>query len=125
MSAPDFKISFPDTKFLEKNFEKKILRKKFCAKMTTQTRSINGRSISNAAYFKLAFYTLLMALCPLGSFFWSRNFFKNNLAYEHMPASIRAAVVSVVVAHIVIGMFIYSAWQEDEADIEEVGKKKD
>ena len=55
-----------------------------------------------------------MAIAPLGSFFYSRDYFQQVQNFELMPASMRAAGVAVVVAHLVIGLFIYMAWQEDE-----------
>ena len=61
----------------------------------------------------------LMAIAPLGSFFYTRNYFQESQDFELMPASMRAAGVAVVVAHLVIGLFIYMAWQEDAKE----GKK--
>ena len=55
----------------------------------------------------------MMAIAPLGSFFYSRDYFQQVQNFDLMPASMRAAGVAVVVAHVVIGLFIYMAWQED------------
>merc|ERR1712176_160544 len=89
-------------------------------KMSTD-RSINGRTISNSAYFKLGFYTLLMMTCPLIAFFYVRNYFRNN-DLDLLVSNIRGAIAAVAIAHGVIFMFVYSAWQEDK---EVIAKKKD
>lgn len=89
----------------------------------TENRAINNQTISRNTYIKLGFYTILMAVCPLLSFFLSRHYLQYSIGYDHLAASIRAAGVAVVFAHIVIGMFIYSAWKEDPEEIIQTKKK--
>jgi hypothetical protein len=42
---------------------------------------------------------------------------------DDFDSSIHAAVVAVVVVHMVIGLYVYRAWQEEKADILEAASK--
>ncbi len=43
---------------------------------------------------------------------------------DDFDSSIHAAVAAVVVVHLVIGLYVYRAWQEEKADILEAESKK-
>jgi len=86
------------------------------AEINTLNSSIYGQSTSTSVYIKLAIFTALMALLPLGSFFISQQMFIDKYGYDHNQANIRSAIVAVIAAHIVIGLFVYVAWKEDSKD---------
>lgn len=75
---------------------------------------------------KLVFYSLAMIVFPLSSYFISNWVLGHGWTSEHW-ANIYAAIIAVLVVHVVLFSFVYQAYSEDTATerIELQGKKAD
>ncbi|BFZ14702.1 hypothetical protein BsWGS_17741 [Bradybaena similaris] len=59
-------------------------------------------------------FTLMMVFLPIFSYFFSKSvIFEGFFGMVHQSSYFYAAVVSIAVVHIILGMFIYVAWNED------------
>ncbi|OQR69103.1 vacuolar ATPase assembly integral membrane protein VMA21-like [Tropilaelaps mercedesae] len=61
----------------------------------------------------LLFFSLLMVVCPLSTFFFVRNTLV-RFDTDQLTASIAAAVCSVLAVHAVVAMFVYKAYHEKD-----------
>uniref|UniRef100_A0A1X7VFH9 Cytochrome c oxidase assembly factor 3 mitochondrial coiled-coil domain-containing protein n=1 Tax=Amphimedon queenslandica TaxID=400682 RepID=A0A1X7VFH9_AMPQE len=67
--------------------------------------------VSGTPFFNLLIYSLMMIVLPIGGFFSSKYFiFEVLLGYS--DGSVGAAIVAVILVHIVIGLYVYAAWKE-------------
>ena len=81
---------------------------------------------------KMLFFTLLMTIAPLGSFFLSKDYvFQGFFNVSYASSYTYAAIVAVIVVHIVLISFLFVAFREDipmkktalERSKESAGKK--
>ncbi|RDD46762.1 Vacuolar ATPase assembly integral membrane protein vma21 [Trichoplax sp. H2] len=64
---------------------------------------------------KLLFYSIAMITLPIGSYFLTKGYlFEAYMGIEN--GSIPAAIVTVVMVHVIIGFYIRSAWNEEVAE---------
>ncbi|CAH0560314.1 unnamed protein product [Brassicogethes aeneus] len=58
-------------------------------------------------------YSVFILLAPITSFFVSKYlFFEGILGLNNLPSNVWSAVISIVVLHIALGMYIYRAYFE-------------
>ncbi|KAK7482930.1 hypothetical protein BaRGS_00025830 [Batillaria attramentaria] len=64
---------------------------------------------------KMLFFTVLMVFLPIFSYFFSKAFiFEGFFGVVQANSYFYAAIVSIVVVHIILGCFIYVAFTEDD-----------
>lgn len=64
---------------------------------------------------KMLFFTICMVSLPIFSYFFSKAFiFEGLLGVVAGNSYFYAAIVSIVVVHIILGCFIYVAFTEDD-----------
>ena len=69
---------------------------------------------------KMLFFTVMMTVAPIGSFFLSREFlFDRVLHLSDSNTYIYSAGVAVIVVHVILIAFLYVAFRDDRS-----GKKK-
>lgn len=73
----------------------------------------------------LLFYSLMMITLPLVAFFATRNIVENYLGVISSSSYIYSTIVSVVVVHIVLGLFVYHAYNEKPGKQEYIESKLD
>lgn len=62
---------------------------------------------------RLLFYTFLMVTCPVSSYFASKRlFFEPLFGLDDDTSIVPAAITSIVVIHIILGLFVYAAFWE-------------
>ena len=66
---------------------------------------------------KMLFFTVMMTLAPIGSFFISKAYFFDILfnAADH-NTSIYSTIVAVVVVHVILVAFVYVAFRDDRGE---------
>ena len=75
----------------------------------------DGGALSHA-FKTLLMFSFLMLSAPIFSFFVSKHYiFEDIYGFESQAATIYAAVVAVVLVHVIVGLFIYVAWKESNA----------
>ena len=81
-----------------------------------------GRQYSETDVFRTAmFYVFLILFVPVAAFFSSRALlFDALLGMDTSTSTLYAAVVTVVVIHAVLGLYVMRAFREDKK-----GEKKD
>ena len=63
---------------------------------------------------KMLFFTVLMTVAPLGSFFFSKDYiFRGIFDVPNASSYTYAAIVAVIVVHIVLISFLFVAFRED------------
>ncbi|KAF8773561.1 Vacuolar ATPase assembly integral membrane like protein [Argiope bruennichi] len=62
----------------------------------------------------LLFYSALMVTLPVATFFLSQYAIENYLHTTNSRSYIYATASSVVVIHIILGIFVYYAYKEDK-----------
>lgn len=86
---------------------------------TTVEALVEQEEIANdkaiwTVFRKMLFFTMLMTLAPIASFFASKSFFFDVIFNsETHNTNIYAAVVAVLVVHVVLFAFIYVAFRDD------------
>ncbi|XP_071087126.1 vacuolar ATPase assembly integral membrane protein VMA21-like [Haliotis cracherodii] len=70
---------------------------------------------SNSKVMKtMIVFSIGMITCPIFSYFFSKSvIFEGVFGMPHESSYFYAAIVSIVVVHIILFMFIYVAWTED------------
>ncbi|KAK2157456.1 hypothetical protein LSH36_191g03070 [Paralvinella palmiformis] len=69
---------------------------------------------SSAVLCRLLFYSILMIVIPLVSYFVSKAFvFEVLLGMTSSNSYFYAAIVAIFTVHIILGLFVYVAWKED------------
>ena len=81
--------------------------------LVEQEDNANDRAIW-IVFRKMLFFTLLMTLAPIASFFVSKSYFFDVIFDNQIyNTNLYAAVVAVLVVHVVLGAFIYVAFRDD------------
>lgn len=81
--------------------------------LVEQEEAANDRAIWTV-FRKMLFFTLLMTLAPIASFFISKGYFFDILFdAQQYNTNIYAAVVAVLVVHVVLIAFLYVAFRDD------------
>lgn len=80
------------------------------ADLNTRMRMSTHASDGNTLKTLLTF-TLMMVTLPIMFYFLSKYIIEDILSMS--SASLYAAVVAVIIVHIVLGLFVYVAWNED------------
>lgn len=78
-----------------------------------RSQLLGNSDLSDGAVFKtVLFYSVLILLMPIGSFFATKMvFFEIILGQESsITTNIVSAIVAVVVLHLALGLFIYKAY---------------
>ncbi|TYZ59131.1 hypothetical protein PybrP1_000056 [[Pythium] brassicae (nom. inval.)] len=75
-----------------------------------QARAARNREHNTMVWRKLLFFTVLMGVLPIGAFFAVRSF----VGAGSRNADVYSGGVAVLVANIVIGLYVVSAWREDD-----------
>ncbi|XP_067663972.1 vacuolar ATPase assembly integral membrane protein VMA21-like isoform X2 [Haliotis asinina] len=77
--------------------------------------SIRMADNSNSKVMKtMIMFSIGMITCPIFSYFFSKSFiFEGVFGMPHESSYFYSAIVSIVVVHIILFMFIYVAWTED------------
>ena len=79
-------------------------------------RDNDGDGALSQAFRTLLLFSLLLLSAPIFSFFVSKHYvFEDIYGMETQTASIYAAVVAVVLVHVIVALFIYVAWKESNA----------
>ena len=73
----------------------------------------DGPIISTKTVVQMLFYTFLMVTVPISSYFLSKNYILEKYEYSENNSLIIAAVVAVCMVHVVLGLFVYAAYNED------------
>uniref|UniRef100_A0AAY4AJH3 Vacuolar ATPase assembly integral membrane protein VMA21 n=1 Tax=Denticeps clupeoides TaxID=299321 RepID=A0AAY4AJH3_9TELE len=61
----------------------------------------------------LLFFTIMMITLPIGLYFATKAYvFEGSLGYSSNDSYFYAAIVAVVAVHVVLGLFVYAAWNE-------------
>ncbi|KAJ7310455.1 hypothetical protein JRQ81_007374 [Phrynocephalus forsythii] len=61
----------------------------------------------------LLFFTALMIMLPIGLYFSSKTYiFEGIFGMSNRDSYFYAAIVAVVVVHLVLALFVYVAWNE-------------
>ncbi|KAI0209388.1 Vacuolar ATPase assembly integral membrane protein VMA21 [Lamellibrachia satsuma] len=69
---------------------------------------------TSSALKKLLFFSLLIIVAPISCYFCSKSFiFEWTLGMTSLNSYFYAAIVSIVVLHIVLAMFVYVAWSDN------------
>lgn len=68
--------------------------------------------ISRTAIFKVLLYAIIMAVVPISSYYWMKSALVSYMEFSEDNANIPSAVVAVIVVHIVLASFVYSAYTE-------------
>ncbi|XP_076467692.1 vacuolar ATPase assembly integral membrane protein vma21-like [Babylonia areolata] len=63
---------------------------------------------------KMLFFTVLMALLPILSYFFSKAVVFEGMMGMGSSSYFYAAIVAIVIVHIILGCFIYVAFTEDD-----------
>ncbi|KAK6165213.1 hypothetical protein SNE40_015902 [Patella caerulea] len=59
-------------------------------------------------------FSIAMCILPISSYFITKSFvFEGIFGMGHQNSYFYAAISSIVVVHIILGLFIYVAWTED------------
>lgn len=78
------------------------------SKLTEQQVYIPGSTL-----IRMLFYTLLMVTGPISSYYISKYvIFEGLLRLSEDASIVPSALTSIVVVHIVLGLFIYAAYTE-------------
>eukprot|EP00090_Calanus_glacialis_P026461 TRINITY_DN41671_c0_g1_i1.p1 TRINITY_DN41671_c0_g1~~TRINITY_DN41671_c0_g1_i1.p1 ORF type:complete len:112 (+),score=30.96 TRINITY_DN41671_c0_g1_i1:46-336(+) len=77
-----------------------------------RSQLIPGQQSDGAVFKTVLFYSVLILLLPIASFFGSKYvFFEGFLGQEAtIGTNIVSAVVAVIVLHLALGLFIYKAY---------------
>ncbi|KAL8607293.1 hypothetical protein ACOMHN_047624 [Nucella lapillus] len=62
---------------------------------------------------KMLFFTILMALLPILSYFFSKSFIFEGMLGMDSNSYFYAAITAIVVVHLILACFIYVAFTED------------
>ncbi|TKR78094.1 hypothetical protein L596_018956 [Steinernema carpocapsae] len=58
-------------------------------------------------------YSIVIILVPLGSMFFLKKFlFQDLLGYGHQDAMLYAAIIAVVLVHVVLGLWLVAAYND-------------
>lgn len=68
--------------------------------------------ISQTAIVKVFLYAIIMAVVPISSYYWMKSILVSYLEFSGDDANVPSAVVAVIVVHIVLVSFVYSAYTE-------------
>lgn len=80
----------------------------------------NQPESSGYTLIRMLFYTFLMVACPLSSYFASKNLLlKPVFRLDEDSSIVPAAIIAIVVVHVILGLFVYAAFHEKVA-----GKEK-
>ena len=75
----------------------------------------DGGALSKA-FMTLLIFSFLLLIGPILSFFVTKHYvFEAIYEMKDSTATIYAAIVAVVLVHVVVGLFIYVAWKESNA----------
>ncbi|XP_030637072.1 vacuolar ATPase assembly integral membrane protein vma21 [Chanos chanos] len=91
------------------NYDKSLLNA-----MPGTSPDFRGNDGSLLAVLKtLLFFTILMVTLPIGLYFATKTYlFEASLGYSSNDSYFYAAIVAVVVVHMVLALFVYVAWNE-------------
>lgn len=67
----------------------------------------------------LLFYTVLMVTMPVTMYFVSNRFFINTFNMKSSDSYIYAAAVAVVTVHIILALFVYKAYKEEDVPVKQ------
>uniref|UniRef100_A0A914WSJ1 Vacuolar ATPase assembly integral membrane protein VMA21 homolog n=1 Tax=Plectus sambesii TaxID=2011161 RepID=A0A914WSJ1_9BILA len=69
---------------------------------------------TQTAVKRLVIYSLVIIVVPLLSMFLLKLFlFEGIFGYSSQDSILYAAIIAVVIVHIVLGFFVYAAWKEE------------
>ncbi|XP_062392504.1 vacuolar ATPase assembly integral membrane protein vma21 [Sardina pilchardus] len=88
------------------------------------TTDVRGNEASLLAVLKtLLFFTIMMITLPIGLYFATKAWvFQGSLGYSSNDSFFYAAIVAVVAVHVILGFFVYVAWNEGSTQ-SRVGKQ--
>jgi len=73
------------------------------------------RRAEGSAMKAMLVFTIMMVILPIFSYFASKSIiFEGLLGMATTSSYFYAAVVAIAVVHVILGMFIYVAWTEEE-----------
>merc|ERR1719295_989562 len=77
-----------------------------------RTQLMGGNQSDGAVFKTVLFYSVLILLLPIGSFFVTKSIIFETLLGQQstIGTNIVAAVVAVIVLHLALGLFIYKAY---------------
>lgn len=82
-------------------------------KIQSQMEKYKDQSpISRTAIFKVLLYAIIMAIVPVSSYYWVKSALVSYMEFSEDSANIPSAVVAIIVVHIVLASFVYSAYTE-------------
>jgi NADH:ubiquinone oxidoreductase subunit 5 (subunit L)/multisubunit Na+/H+ antiporter MnhA subunit len=78
---------------------------------------------SNSTMKTMLVFTVMMVVLPIFSYFFSKSVvFEGFFGMVHQSSYFYAAVVAIAIVHIILGLFIYVAWNEDSRPIPQFKK---
>jgi vacuolar ATPase assembly integral membrane protein VMA21 len=82
--------------------------------LAQQDNNDNNVSSVRIVFGKMLFFTILMTVAPLASFFISKDYiFEGIFNVSNRSSYTYAAIVAVIVVHIVLITFLFVAFRED------------
>ncbi|CEG41158.1 Uncharacterized conserved protein [Plasmopara halstedii] len=84
--------------------------------MSLQRRAADNRAHNRMVFLKLIAFSFGMVLIPLSTFYTVRSFFSNGVI-KSQYADAWSGFSAVVSVNIVIGLYILSAWKEDDGKV--------
>ena len=76
----------------------------------------NVGETESSALLGLFFYSILMFTVPLGGFWFVKQYLEQNFDLGHTSNLYIPIIVSVVLVNLIIGMYVYRAFREDDKD---------
>ncbi|RNA33392.1 vacuolar ATPase assembly integral membrane vma21 [Brachionus plicatilis] len=72
----------------------------------------------------MLFFTSMMVIAPISSYFASKKYiFEKYFSIDSDESYIYSVAVTVIVIHLILGAFIYIAWQDANTSANEKKKK--
>ncbi|KAJ8401824.1 hypothetical protein AAFF_G00377950 [Aldrovandia affinis] len=89
--------------------------------MQTPLQDLRGTDRSLVSVLKtLLFFTIMMITLPIGLYFTTKAYvFEASLGFSSNDSNFYAAIVAVVAVHMVLGLFVYAAWNEGTPQLRE------
>lgn len=84
-----------------------------------QGPSSQPREGTGYTLIRMLFYTFLMVTCPVSSYFASKRLlFESLFGLDEDSSIVPSAITSIVVIHIILGLFVYAAFWEKSSSKE-------